>query len=801
MKPNCPCDDIVFPPELVIHAGLERLPRQIATFPEFRSALLSWIGQEPALAHWRARGSDDFGIMLLEMWSYVCDCISFYDEVMAQEAYVRTAQLRPSLRKLVALLGYLPRPAVGAKAELALLAEGRQPIVLPPGTAFRSGAFPGSSPQVFELETAQRAHPFTNKWSIQRTRPLTLEPGPLYTLWRDHFLLDPKSVAVKEDQLVLIENTTNQNETRPRRVVSVTDVDASDGARYKDLQVSEIVVLPGYTPVSHLRLTTPTQTASLWRHTVLKKKSGLLHLGGMPALAFDSLQKQIHLGDKLILQKGDDLRWFKVTSIGEWNLALPGTASTTITNKNNKPLMTVTPPPTKVPVTWVILDAEFNAWPRREFGPPWTDSDGPHIQVHFGFRTAGKVTVPADTYLTPVQPIHLTPPVEAPQDGKAPGRFLLEDKDSTGAALTANINFASRSLAPTVPLDHALVAPVTAYGNIVTATRGESVPAEALGLGNGAVANQSFKLKKSPLTYFPSPEGVVSTLRVYVDGLQWTEVPTFFGIGPQEQVYIVRQNDDGESKVTFGDGVRGRRLPTGSRVAASYRFGAGKASPPAGSIHQMAKPVKGISAVRNPVASSGGDDAEPATGLRAYAPRSALLLGRAISIPDMEAAAASVAGVRAVRAEWRWNEARQRPLVQIWYIGGKPVAQDIVTKLKGLSDSVTPVEVDQAKPVVRTLSLSIAIDPKRVEADVLAAVRRLLMDPETGLLAPERIGIGRPLLRSRIFEHTLAAPGALAVNGIHWNSEPFPGYGIQPGAGKYFDLEAGALLLNGKAGS
>ena len=112
-------------PKLVIHAGLDRLPRQIATFPEFRSAMLALIPQEPALANWRARSSDDFGITLLEMWAYVCDSISFYDEVIAQEEYLRTAQLRPSLRKLVALLGYLPRPAVAAKVELALLAEGR----------------------------------------------------------------------------------------------------------------------------------------------------------------------------------------------------------------------------------------------------------------------------------------------------------------------------------------------------------------------------------------------------------------------------------------------------------------------------------------------------------------------------------------------------------------------------------------------------------------------------------------------------------------------------------------------------
>jgi hypothetical protein len=291
----------------------------------------------------------------------------------------------------------------------------------------------------------------------------------------------------------------------------------------------------------------------------------------------------------------------------------------------------------------------------------------------------------------------------------------------------------------------------------------------------------------------------MSTLKVYVDGLQWTEVASFFGVASEAEVYIVRQDDAGDSFVTFGGG---RRLPTGvNNVVASYRFGAGKTTPPAGAIHQLAKPVKGITAVRNPVAAGGGDDAEPASGLRTYAPRSALLLGRAISIPDMEAAAASVPGVRAVRAEWRWNEAQQRPVVQVWYIGAASVRKDVVAKLNGLSDSVTPIAVDQAIAEPATLSLSIEIDPRRVDDQVVADIRDALMNHETGILAPERIGIGVALFRSRIFEAVLAVPGAAGVTGLLWNGADFNPFGIEPAAGHYFDLEAGALLLNGKGGS
>ncbi len=266
----------------------------------------------------------------------------------------------------------------------------------------------------------------------------------------------------------------------------------------------------------------------------------------------------------------------------------------------------------------------------------------------------------------------------------------------------------------------------------------------------------------------------------------------------QEQVYIVRENEDGESRVIFGDGVRGSRVPTGARVTAFYRFGAGAATPPAGSIHQLAKPSKGLARVRNPVAACCGADAEPSDQLKTYAPRSALLLGRAVSLADLEAATASTEGVRAVRAEWRWNLTKQRPVAQIFYIGDTALDEPITQRLLGLTEPGTPIDVTPATPLARTLALQITIDERYLEDDVLAGVREVLMDPESGLLAPERIGIGLPLFRSRIYEFVLRTAGAEAVTDVQFNGATLGDWGVSPGAGNYFDFEEGALLLNGK---
>jgi hypothetical protein len=220
--------------------------------------------------------------------------------------------------------------------------------------------------------------------------------------------------------------------------------------------------------------------------------------------------------------------------------------------------------------------------------------------------------------------------------------------------------------------------------------------------------------------------------------------------------------------------------------------------PPSGSIIQIARPVKGLKSVRSPVAPYGGADAEPADSLRKYAPRSALLLGRAVSLPDLEAAAITYAGVRAVAAEWRWSGERQVPAAHIWYLADGDLTELLRQKLRSLTQPDTPIVVEPATATPTVLSIQLATDPRRFEDDILKAGRVALMDTETGLLPPERLGISKPLFRSRLFDFLLQVPGVISVTGLNFNSAPFEEYGIKPDAGCYFDF-TGGLILNGRS--
>ncbi len=806
---SCPCDKLIHPPGLFIPAGLDIIPRQIASFPEFRRAMLAGIRGQDALANWRARGEDDLGIMLLEMWAYVCDALAFYDEVIAHEAYLRTARLRPSLRRLVDLLGYVPGPAVASSVKLALFAEGRQPMTVPAGTAFRSGSFDSEQPQIFEAQSDVTIHPLTNKWTVEPARPEAIGvDNPSY------LLLDPGTAKLKAEDIVLVRDTDGDAQTQVRTVSSVATVDGADGSQYAQVDFDNALSLSSDTKLVNIRLLKPSQTASLWTMTswpaINSTSRGPRPYSGNPSnpgeafmeqaytantkLTLDGLYRQIKPGMFIIVAKGEEYRWFKVNSVSEIMIAIIEADADTGT------------PAVTVPVTRLVLDTMLNNATRKSGSENWTNDDRAEIIVHYSFSDGGTVTAEAGTRLEPKGKLELIGPIETPENEQSPSRFLLEDKNQSGVEVAGQLSFAEEelNLDSGTTWDPSLVHPVQVYGNVVSATRGETVSGEVLGSGDASAANQSFTLKKKPLTYVSSPtadneSGVASTLEIYVDGIRWEEVPSFFGVGSDEEVYMVRQNDDGEAIITFGDGQRGARLPSGTgNVIANYRYGAGAASPPAGSITQIAKPVKGLQSVRNPVAAFGGDDAETSENIRTYAPDSALILGRAVSIQDMEAVAAGVAGVRAVRAEWRWHSTRQRPVVQIWYIGEEGIEKNISQTLHGLSDPTVPIDVKRAdgKPV--KLSIDVDIDPRYVEDDVLADVRDALMNKETGLLAPERIGIGQPLFRSQIFWKILEVPGTEGIIGIQWNDQVLGSFAVKSEAGEYFDLEEGTLLLNGK---
>jgi hypothetical protein len=258
--------------------------------------------------------------------------------------------------------------------------------------------------------------------------------------------------------------------------------------------------------------------------------------------------------------------------------------------------------------------------------------------------------------------------------------------------------------------------------------------------------------------------------------------------------------------VIFGGAAR---LPTGAAVTADYRFGGGAPVPPAGSITQLARPVPGLTSVRNVLPAFGGADAESPGELAAYAPRSALLLGRAVSLPDLEAAASAVPGVRAARALWRWDAAGMRAVAQVQYIGPAELREAIRARLRALAEPDAPIAALRAMPQAARLELDLEIHADYLEADVVAAVREALYAPaglpgSGGLLRAERLGPEGIVFLSQVMAAVMGVAGAAAVRSASLDGAPFAQSGRQPAAGCYFDFgepgtPSSGLLINGAA--
>src|SRR5712692_8437671 len=74
--------------------GLSAIAYRIGTYTSFRQAMLQAIAGTPELAALKTRLSDDYAITILELWATVADILTFYQEQIANEGFLRTARLR-----------------------------------------------------------------------------------------------------------------------------------------------------------------------------------------------------------------------------------------------------------------------------------------------------------------------------------------------------------------------------------------------------------------------------------------------------------------------------------------------------------------------------------------------------------------------------------------------------------------------------------------------------------------------------------------------------------------------------------
>ena len=416
---TCPCDISVFPRALTIPAGLgpgafQKL-RTLGIFPQWRLSVLAAIGSEPALDAWRARGNHDLGSMLAEMGAYVFDVSDFYDALIAGETYLDTARLTGAQRKLVSLLGYIPRPAIGSRAYLAAIADGARVISLPSGIAFRSGAFDGNPPQVFELTQPTSIDPRVNSLTVDRVPQDVITDATLSGL-----LVNPSTLRLRAgDPFVLDFGGT----LRPTRVASVFPVSLRSPRAAVRLMFTRAVAVPGGSKFSTLRLLGGGNTIGLW-------KLGQIGTDTETAISGNNVllesRATLHAADVVLFENQGDLQARRVTSVIERQRTLLPALESTIFDASNVVTGSVTSPPITLAITRVALDSPLN----------WSSADASRILVHHPLSVAAVALIPLKDTLEVLDPISIPALIDPPRSNVT--RLLLEDIHQEGVATSAD---------------------------------------------------------------------------------------------------------------------------------------------------------------------------------------------------------------------------------------------------------------------------------------------------------------------------------------------------------------------------
>lgn len=822
----CPCGNPHDPQVVSNPPGLTAISDRVADFTGFRRALLRPLPGERALGPWRP-AAGDLGLQYLEWWAYISDVLTFYNERIANESYLRTAQFPESIAGLVALLGYVPAPGLAATGVVGAVRTTKrpaEPLIVPDGMPLSSTPTPGVPPQTFEAAAARFPGPsdvaaalIHNRLLDVRTDDSGQDVGPASVLLAgkvggvragDHLLLVEKGWAGRSDNWAAVTVDSADPETDLDSGAVNTRVAFTAAAIWGTVKASalvdidpgllgQVVLSPSTSRFSSFQILSKTSLfgmSNVW-------KAGLLgSLGSIGTAAPPGPSTQS--GPRLT----HSYRLLRPTADASlWNLT--STDPTPVKNTTNPVIVSLSATVRSIqPGDLVFFDGGTTAssvlgqvtgtsdkMGKTDFpGKADTSIVVPYTQLSVrtsdpatlgGYETYSPVTVRhAFRDVGAVLPNPPAPLSALPVAVKVPAGFtlrpgqsqaLLEDANGAGTIVQVAPNPTSDGTTqlvltalPPAPetFDPPLQLPLRLLFDVVAVSRGTTVNEEVLGSGNAAVVNQRFTLKKSPLTYLATGAGWTAALSVYVDGIKWKEVPTLYRQPHNAQVYVVERAPDQSATIRFGDGLNGSRLPSGSgNVVATYRYGSGAAGPPAGRLTTVLSRQPNLAAIHNPVPVSGGKDPQSPANVKTDAPASVFAFGRAISAVDYEVVAAQAAGVSRVKAYWTFDAVAQRTLVKIYVNDDAGGVTSAGRALTGSDDPNRPVAVAAARQIDVSVSARLVVSADRIVDDVVAAAAAAFADPDSGAFSPAAMGIGQWLYRSHI-DAALSVSGVVAVH-------------------------------------
>jgi hypothetical protein len=232
-------------------AGLSAISYRVATWATFKESMLARLSSSdypalssltnPPFSGLMTRSDDDFTIALIDAAAVMLDVLTFYQERLANESYLRTATQPRSLTELSRLIGYVPAPGVSAQTYLAFTlktAPGQSPdpstpaITIPAGSQVQSVPGQGQTPQTFETSADISAKPDWNALAVQSDQQWVPQAGDTGVY------LQGTSTQLQPGDLILIVGDERINDKTSNlwdlRVLAKVEADTTNGVTYME---------------------------------------------------------------------------------------------------------------------------------------------------------------------------------------------------------------------------------------------------------------------------------------------------------------------------------------------------------------------------------------------------------------------------------------------------------------------------------------------------------------------------------------------------------------------------------------
>ncbi len=744
--------------------GLTAIAYRSGTWHEFKQSLLSALsaGAHPELADLATRADDDFTIALLDAVAVVGDVLTFYQERIANESYLRTATERVSVLELARLIGYELKPGVAAGTLLSFTVDDApgapRVATIDVGVKVQSVPGHGEKPQTFETVEKIEARAEWNAMRVKRT--VSQDPAHMSSsVWLAGNATDLKI----GDVLLLVgpeREASSSDEHWDARFVTRVHADFAANQTHVTLGArlgsADAAAAPSSAPQAYamrVRASAFGYNAAEWKAMSLEFKKN--YLGATSDL---TAEQKKNWPDFVAVTFGNTLEIASSVRTRASAIAT-GVLETTLSVQSTVDLDLVYP--TVQDGSWMVLAtprhvelyrvSSATTASRAEFGLTGkvtrVSLSGENIDQ---FENAVRgLTVYAQSDLlplaeAPIEP-HVTGYVTAltidGNIGDLPtGRTLLivGNRASNGEAVSEALvldrvekeGVNTRLTFTTALTNSYQLDSVVVHGNVAHATHGETV-GEVLGAGNAAVPYQRLALRQSPLTFVrnaTSASGAASTLGLRVNDVLWTEAPTFYGRDATERVFVTRRDDAANTVVHFGDGVHGARLPTGrDNIRAVYRKGLGAdGNVRAGQLSTLLTRPLGLKGAVNPQPATGGDNAETLAGASENAPITVLTLDRAVSLQDYADFARGYAGIAKSLATWSWDGERRGVFITVAGPDGVVVSDDVIdlltSAIRNASDPYVPLRIASYRAAVFTTTFKLKFNPLYDKLLVSAAV-------------------------------------------------------------------------------